>query len=118
MAFTVVPVRYLLAQAVALLLLLIGGCRFGEKLPCSYWAREGASTSTPEAQQLQPRGICATRRADGRVVIDADHLAALAFSNGLAAVLTRDGWFYVLPDGHNAPVLTYDNGPDYFSEGL
>lgn len=107
-----------LAHTAALLLLVLGTCRSAEEVPCVYWAREGASNPTPEEQELQPRGTCASRRPDGRLDIDRNHLNALSFEDGLGSLLTTDGWYYVLPDGRNALVVTLDNGPDYFSEGL
>ena len=110
--------RYPLAHTAVLLILLVVGCRSTEKLECAYWARESAENPTPQSQELQPRGGCATRRSEGTLAIEPAHLEALSFSDGLASVLTSDGWYYVRADGRNAPVVTYDNGPDYFSEGL
>jgi len=86
--------------------------------PCSYWACASATNPTHETQELQPRGECATLQTDGALTINADHLSELAYSSGLASVLLPDCWYYVTPDGRTAPVLTYDNGADYFSEGL
>lgn len=34
------------------------------------------------------------------------------------SVPREDGWYYVLPDGTERSVLTWDNGPDPFAEGL
>ena len=113
----VIPPRPSALPAVLLLLAAIG-CRVDQKLPCSYWARASAKNPTPEMQELQPRGVCATLRSDGALTIDTDHLNELSFSEGLASVLLPDGWYYVSPDGRTAPVVTSDNGPDYFSEGL
>ena len=106
------------AIAALLLLLTVVGCRTGQKLPCSYWARETATNPTPQLQELQPRGVCAILPADGRLSVYNDHLNELYFSDGLASVHTPNGWYYVTSAGHTAPVVTFDNGPDYFSEGL
>ena len=56
---------------------------------------------------------------DGSLAVDSEHLQNLYFSEGLGEILVRTvGWYYVTPTGRTAPVLTYDNGADYFAEGL
>ena len=46
-------------------------------------------------------------------------VARLRFERGLGQVLLRGtGWMYVRRDGRAAAVETFDNGPDYFEEGL
>jgi hypothetical protein len=58
-------------------------------------------------------------RSDGSLAVDPEHLENLYFSEGLGEILVpRVGWYYVTPTGRTAPVLTYDNGADYFAEGL
>jgi len=55
-----------------------------------------------------------------RVVIDAQYPAAMEFSEfGIAAVADSSGWTYIDTQGNMLirPFI-YDNGPDYFSEGL
>jgi hypothetical protein len=43
----------------------------------------------------------------------------LYFSEGLGQILVyKQSWYYVTPAGRAAPVLTYDNGADYFAENL
>jgi len=39
-------------------------------------------------------------------------------SDRLAFIRTGDGFLWVNGEGRGRPVMTYDNGPDYFSEGL
>lgn len=36
----------------------------------------------------------------------------------LASIRSQDGFLWVDSQGHARPVITYDNGPDYFAEGL
>ncbi|MFL6585216.1 MAG: WG repeat-containing protein [Chthoniobacterales bacterium] len=36
----------------------------------------------------------------------------------MAQALIERTWYYVKRDGATLPVITYDNGADYFSEGL
>lgn len=57
--------------------------------------------------------------ASGRPRIDARRLAALDFdARGLATTWIDGSWSYVKPDGTLLAVVTWDNGPDDFSEGL
>ena len=90
----------------------------GEALECTYVARETERNPTPLDQEHQPRGPCATLESDGSVTVHADHLKDLYFADDLAAILVPAGWFYATSTGRTAPVLTYDNGADYFEEGL
>lgn len=102
----------------SLLILMGAGRAADETVSCVYAARETEKNPTPERQELQPRGECATLRRDGSLTVHPDHLHALHFGDGLAAIFVPTGWYYVTPAGRTAPVLTYDNGPDYFAEGL
>lgn len=102
----------------SLLSTLGSGCAGVEALPCTYAARASAENPTPELRELQPRGRCAALHRDGSLSIEPDHLDQLDFADGLGAVLVPMGWYYVTPDGRTAPVVSYDNGPDYFVEGL
>lgn len=100
----------------ALLLLGFGaGCSGDAKLECSYRAKSSGESPTPE---LQARGPCATLEADGTLRVDPEHLEKLDFQSGLGSILVASGWYYVTPAGRTAPVLTFDNGADYFVEGL
>ncbi|WP_449467186.1 WG repeat-containing protein [Stenotrophomonas humi] len=55
----------------------------------------------------------------GALVISADALAQLSFDeDGLASLRAGDQQYYVRRDGRYLPVINYDNGPDYFQEGL
>ncbi len=105
---------------IALSLLLLAGAGFtsGEALDCTYVARESESHPTPYDQQLQGRGRCATLELDGSVTVHPDHLDDLYFPDDLATILLPTGWVYVTPAGRTAPVLTIDNGADYFEEGF
>ena len=66
-------------------------------------------------------GPCTRIDAAGQRWVTAEHLRALKFDkDGLAAVWIDaiKRFHYVERDGRMAPVITYDNGPDYFVEGL
>ena len=57
---------------------------------------------------------------DGEVAVPAKYRQAHSFnSGGIAAVLDESGWYYISRSGELVirPKI-YDNGPDYFSNGL
>ena len=57
---------------------------------------------------------------DGEIAVAAKYRSAWKFTDGgIAAVLDRNGWHYISRTGDFVirPMM-YDNGPDYFSEGL
>ncbi|WP_245626238.1 WG repeat-containing protein [Stenotrophomonas humi] len=57
--------------------------------------------------------------APGALSITAAALAQLNFNeDGLASLQAGDQYYYVRRDGRYLPVIDYDNGPDYFQEGL
>ena len=57
--------------------------------------------------------------APGILRISDKALARLEFNaDGLAAILAGKQHYYLRRDGRRLPVITYDNGPDYFEEGL
>lgn len=94
------------------------GCTSGDVLECTYVARESEEHPIPYDQELQPRGPCAIVANDGSITVGQEHLEHLHFTDGLADILLPTGWIYVAPDGRSAPVLSLDNGPDPFEEGL
>ena len=61
---------------------------------------------------------CASYKA-GLLRISQEHRQRLYFgTEGLASFFTAGQYFYVKPDGRFLPVIIYDNGADYFQEGL
>ena len=91
-------------------------CASSAALDCSYLARETAGN--PGHNEFQSQSRCAKLRPDGSLAVEPACLANLHFSDGVGAILVPTGWYYVTPAGRTARVLTYDNGPDYFEEGL
>lgn len=60
-----------------------------------------------------------TQTAPGTLALGAGALARLRFDgHGLAALQAGRQYYYVRRDGAYLPVITYDNGPDYFADGL
>ncbi|MGE8686389.1 MAG: hypothetical protein ACN6PJ_04580 [Achromobacter sp.] len=59
------------------------------------------------------------REEGGAIVFNPEYLRRMQFGgDGLAPAGLPSGWRWVRPDGRSVSVLTYDNGPDEFEEGL
>ncbi len=87
----------------------------GESLGCTYWPRATAANPEPE---LDTFSDCAVREG-GEIRLAAQHLAAIDFdAGGLAAILIAGRWHLIRANGAMLPVVTWDNGPDEFSDGL
>jgi len=57
--------------------------------------------------------------ADGRLRLSAQTARRLPFdADGVAVLTVGQQFYYVRADGSSLPVITWDNGPDYFTEGL
>jgi len=100
--------RYRFGAVAALLPLLALSCLAHAGEAC-YRRDTGRPDVLPGCKQTAP----------GTLVISKAALAALQFDeNGLAALQAGHQYYYVRRDGRHLPVITYDNGPDYFQEGL
>jgi hypothetical protein len=60
---------------------------------------------------------CAKRDADGELSIRPELLAEAPTDAGIQTIHTDGNWLFAL-DGKAVTTLTYDNGADYFQEGL
>ena len=80
----------------------------------------GCQGSVQHLSPYEEQGRFGYRDRAGRVSIQPQYMMAGEFSDeGLAAVLDSDGWAYI--DRQGRVVIrpyVFDNGPDYFSEGL
>lgn len=99
--------------AMAVMLCLLAGSAWAEEFPlgCYY-----SPVDTEEG--LTPFESCARR--DGNTVrLSPEHFRRLAFDeDGLATFSTGDGMFYVDRQRSILQVPIFDNGADYFEEGL
>lgn len=69
---------------------------------------------------FEDNGLYGYMDQNNHIIIDAQYPAAMKFTeNGIAAVADSSGWAYIDKLG-NILIRPYifDNGPDYFSEGL
>jgi len=80
-------------------------------MECTYVA------NTPTAQ-LERHARCAALMGTS-LRISGEHLAKMSYTtSGLAEASIAGRWYYVRPNGELLQVVTFDNGADYFSEGL
>lgn len=83
---------------------------------CTFTAVATVCDPTP---QFEDRGVCGIIDAEGLRLSSATLAILSRDASGLGTVLVHDaGWYYVTADGDTANVLTFDNGPDSFSDGL
>jgi Domian of unknown function (DUF4952) len=75
----------------------------------------------PASEMLGPRKACA-RWVDGRLDVAPEMRNRLTYGKyGLGQLLVLGnggGWRYVDKNGETLPVVTFDNGADYFAEGF
>ncbi len=71
-----------------------------------------------DSEMFKPLQGCKQAR-DGTLAVSETALAQLEYdADGLAAVIAGKQHYYLRSDGRQLAVITYDNGPDYFEEGL
>jgi hypothetical protein len=103
--------------AVCLLTACVGPEPECTPLPCGYFAEATPSDPEPVRAEFE---ACACVTEEGELSILEPHLARLAFDDaGLATVwVGKKEVAYVHRSGKAAWVLPFDNGADYFVEGL
>ncbi len=78
----------------------------------------GEACHRRDTQRLEVLPGC-TQTAPGALAPSAGARARLRFDeSGLAALQAGSQCYYVRRDGTHLPVITCDNGPDYFAQGL
>ncbi|MEA2164966.1 MAG: hypothetical protein QOK37_3093 [Thermoanaerobaculia bacterium] len=102
---------------VVLLAMLTTCALASEPVDCFYAARVAKKDSQGG---IARHARCLVVQRDSSIRILPPHLRALDFdSNGLATLVIEKGrWFYVKRNGRSIEVLPFDNGADYFVEGL
>lgn len=69
--------------------------------------------------ELASHAQCAAHQRDASLNFAPAQLEQMSYSpKGLAEVLVEGRWHYVKRNGESLAVLTYDNGPDPFEQGL
>jgi hypothetical protein len=92
-----------------LVLTLANNAHAAGYLPCFYSSR---------SEGFAEHADCARPAGDAFVIRKRHLVRMLLDENGLSGMLIGSQFFYVKPDGRMLPVVAYDNGPDYFAEGL
>lgn len=74
----------------------------------------------PPLMPMEKDGLWGYVDEGGRFVIEPTYLMAIDFTEGdIAAVVDSEGWVYINQHGdHLIRPFIFDNGPDYFHEGL
>jgi hypothetical protein len=86
-----------------------------EAAECTYASKVTTGNRQPE---LTAQGRCGEFVGQDEFRISPEHLSKLVFRDSLAVVLVDDKAFYVAKSGKAARVHVFENGADYFSEGL
>ena len=108
---------YPLTFLIIALLLMASPTWSSEEVHCSYVPNATSENPQPE---LQPFEACGKVGKNGNFVVSPSHLKNAFFDiDGFACFYVQDfGTFYVRESGKTQRTRLYDNGCDYFSEGL
>lgn len=105
-------IRYL---CMALVLVPFSG-NGGEVVSCAYVPSPTEINPEPE---LTPAADCGTLIDDDTLKVDGNILHKIYFGeDGLAVMRFKGSIFYINKSGKTAPTIYFDNGADYFVEGL
>tara|TARA_R110001606_G_scaffold396245_2_gene570005 strand:- start:49 stop:582 length:534 start_codon:yes stop_codon:yes gene_type:complete len=98
-----------------LLIALSGSVGAVDFQSCAFTPKQTEENPYPELEAFQH---CASYH-DKYLEITDEHWRQLNFDeNQLTSLFTHGQYFYIKPDRSYLPVITYDNGADYFQEGL
>lgn len=96
-------------------ILLSGSVHASGLQSCAFIPKQTEQTPYPEIEVFHH---CASYQ-NKHLEISDKHWSKLNFDeNQLTTLFTQDQYFYLKPDRSYLPVITYDNGADYFQEGL
>ena len=82
---------------------------------CSYAPKAAPHDRRPE---VSLQGECGELVGEDELRIYPGHLKKMSFTGGPAAVFVNDKVFYASKSGKTVRTCVFDNGADYFSEGL
>lgn len=99
-----------------LLAITLSACTHQATVSCAYVP---AATPKNPYPDLTPASECGERIGHDTLKVDSALLKKLQFDeNDLAAIRFSDAVFYINRSGKTASTIYFDNGPDYFVEGL
>lgn len=91
-------------------------CIANNTLPCVYTPKESKANPYPELTQFSNCGVVDGK---GNVQLSGLHFSQIWFDkDGLASIRIKDGIYYVNKNGKVVRTHLFDNGADYFKEGL
>jgi hypothetical protein len=100
---------------ILIFILFISSANAEEFGACGYVPKRTEQYQYPEWEVLRN---CASYE-NGVLNISQEHMDNLSFDNlNMTRFFTSGQHFYIKPDGKFLPVIFYDNGADYYQEGL
>ena len=91
------------------------GCSSSTVVECSYISKKSPS----DQFEFAPQGMCGTLVNEDTLILYPEHFKNLAFSeSNLTTIYTSGRVFYASPSGKVVRSFFFDNGADYFEEGL
>ena len=98
------------------LILLFNACAQYQQISCAYVPKVTDTHKTPEITQVEN---CARIDKNNEISISRDNLNQISFNKtGLAEIRINTGVYYVNKTGQLVRSHLFDNGADYFKEGL
>lgn len=92
------------------------GCTVIQNIECTYVPKKTETNKYPELTQYTD---CAQINDQQEIIINDNHLNKIWFDgSGLAEIRVFDGVYYLNKNGKVIKSYLYDNGADYFQEGL
>jgi len=92
------------------------GCEIRQSIECVYVPQKTKTNKYPELTQYAD---CAQINDQQEIIINKNHLDQIWFDGlGLAEIRMLDGVYYLNKHGKIIKSYLYDNGADYFQEGL
>lgn len=95
---------------------LLQGCPAEQEIPCAFTPVQTKENPYPEMTQFKN---CGHVDNNGNITLNGKTFNKLWFNeDGLADIRIHDGIYYINKNAHLVRTHLFDNGPDYFKEGL
>ncbi|MCW8935781.1 MAG: WG repeat-containing protein [Gammaproteobacteria bacterium] len=108
--------KVILYAFLSVLLFNIHGCNSTQTIPCAYIPQITETNQYPEITQYED---CAQLDSNNNIVITEKHMKQIWFDEAeLAEIRVHDGIYYLNKQGKLVRSHKFDNGADYFKEGL
>ena len=95
---------------------LFFGCSSAQSLSCAFVPKQTKSNPYPELSEVKN---CGQVDSTGNISLNEKTFKKVWFNeDGLADIRIHDGIYYINKDAQLVRTHLFDNGPDYFKEGL